>query len=148
MKNDDTAGEGSQLMASCDIVIRFSEVDSMQYVWHGNYAHYFEDAREAFGKKYGIGYNTIYSHGCYAPLVELTFNYKRAMHYGTQARVDVHYRPTPAAKIIYDYEVRDRATGELYATGHSVQVFLDRDYQLMWTNPPFYEAWKKKWIKQ
>lgn len=30
--------------------IRFSEVDSMNVVWHGSYPLYFEDAREAFGK--------------------------------------------------------------------------------------------------
>ena len=30
--------------------IRFSEVDSMGVVWHGNYAKYFEDAREEFGR--------------------------------------------------------------------------------------------------
>ena len=36
--------------------VRFSEVDSMQVVWHGEYVRYFEDGREAFGRKYpGIG---------------------------------------------------------------------------------------------
>lgn len=29
--------------------VRFSEVDSMQIVWHGEYVRYFEDGREAFG---------------------------------------------------------------------------------------------------
>ena len=31
------------------LTIRFSEVDAMGIVWHGSYALYFEDAREAFG---------------------------------------------------------------------------------------------------
>ena len=31
------------------IRVRFSEVDSMQIVWHGEYVRYFEDGREAFG---------------------------------------------------------------------------------------------------
>ena len=51
------------LMASKNLEIRFSEVDSMQFVWHGAYSLYFEDAREAFGKKYGIGYDSIYANG-------------------------------------------------------------------------------------
>lgn len=38
----------SELKASKDFEIRFSEVDSMKVVWHGSYAIYFEDAREAF----------------------------------------------------------------------------------------------------
>ena len=41
--------------------VRFSEVDSMKIVWHGNYVHYFEDGREAFGKKYeGLSYLDMY----------------------------------------------------------------------------------------
>ena len=38
------------------INIRFHEVDSLRIVWHGHYLKYFEDGREAFGRKYGIGY--------------------------------------------------------------------------------------------
>ena len=30
--------------------VRFSEIDSMQIVWHGEYVRYFEDGREAFGQ--------------------------------------------------------------------------------------------------
>lgn len=36
------------------IKVRFSEIDSMQIVWHGEYVRYFEDGREAFGKRYGL----------------------------------------------------------------------------------------------
>ena len=32
--------------------IRFSAVDSMGFVWHGNDARYFEDARELSGQPY------------------------------------------------------------------------------------------------
>ena len=62
-----------ELKASKDIEIRFSEVDSMNVVWHGSYALYFEDARETFGAQYGLEYLTIAGNGYFAPLVELTF---------------------------------------------------------------------------
>ena len=89
---------------------------------------------------------TIYDNGCYAPLVDLNFHYHKPMRYGTEPRIDIIYRPTDAAKIVFDYEIHDRNTNELLVTGRSVQVFLDRDYNLMWENPAFYEAWKKKWL--
>jgi acyl-CoA thioester hydrolase len=135
----------STLKASKEVAIRFSEVDSMNIVWHGSYALYFEDAREAFGAKYALGYLDIFSNGYYAPLVDLKFGYKKPLIYGKKARVDISYRNTEAAKIIFDYEILDAADGSLVATGSSVQVFLDRQYQLVWTNPPFYEEWKQKW---
>ncbi len=132
------------LKSSRIIDIRFSEVDSMNIVWHGSYALYFEDAREQFGRDYGLGYLDYFENGCYAPLVELSFQYKKPLIYGQQARVDILYRNVPAAKVIFDYEIHALDDDSLIATGHSVQVFLDKQYQLLWTNPPFYEEWKKK----
>jgi len=135
---------GGGLRAEKQLDIRFNEVDSMNIVWHGSYVLYFEDAREAFGKKYGLGYLDIFGNGYYAPLVDLRFNYKKPLVYGQKARIEIVYRNTAAAKIIFDYEIYDLADNSLIATGYSVQVFLDKQYQLVWGNPPFYEEWKRK----
>ncbi|MBQ9584430.1 MAG: acyl-CoA thioesterase [Muribaculaceae bacterium] len=148
MKKNNKDISATSLKASRTFEIRFSEVDSMKIVWHGSYAKYFEDAREAFGKEYGLGYSLIYDSGYYAPLVELSFQYKRPLVYGSKPRIDIIYRKTDAAKIVFDYEIYDSETNELAATGHSVQVFMDRDYELVWENPEFYEQWKNKWFKE
>ena len=34
--------------------------------------------------------------------------------------------------------------GEVACTGETTQVFLDKEGNLMLTNPPFYEEWKRK----
>ena len=126
--------------------IRFSEVDSMGVVWHGHYAMYFEDAREEFGKKYHLEYLFMYDQGFFESLVELTFKYKKPLIYGMKPEITITYCPTEAAKIVFDYEIRDTATGEVYVTGHSVQVFMDKtNYQMVLYSPDFYEEWKKKW---
>ena len=128
------------------IDIRFSEVDMMGVVWHGHYAVYFEDAREAFGVKYGLEYLMMYDKGFVEPLVELTFKYKRPIIYGMKSEIEIIYRPTDAAKIIFDYEIRDAETKEVFTMGHSVQVFMDRyTHQLELNNPDFYKEWKKRW---
>ena len=134
-----------RLFASKEFTPRFSEVDSMSIVWHGSYPVYFEDAREECGKKYGLGYLDIFGNGYYAPLVDIAFQYKKPIIYGMPCRVDIYYRPTAAAKIIFEYEIRDIKDNSLCTTGHSVQVFMDKNYQLMWMNPEFYENWKKEW---
>lgn len=135
------------LKAVTEFSPRFSEVDSMNIVWHGSYPLYFEDAREAFGAKYGLGYMLIFENGFYAPLVELSFQYKRPITYDMECRVEITYRPTDAAKIVFDYEIYDVKENLLRAVGHSVQVFMDKNYQLCWTNPEFYEKWKAKWLE-
>lgn len=135
--------EGKTLMASCEFTPRFSDVDSMNIVWHGSYPLYFEDAREAFGRKYNLGYLTIFHNGYYAPLVEMNYEFKSPAVYGMQCRVDITYHATEAAKIVFTYEIRNCANEELLATGRTVQVFMDREYQLVWLNPPFYQKWKE-----
>jgi len=133
-----------KLTASKEIEIRFSEVDAMKIVWHGSYVFYFEDAREEFGKKYGLGYLDIFGNGYFTPLVDIKISYKKPLTYGKKARIDISFRNVEAAKIIFDYEIIDLEDGSLIATGYSIQVFLDMQYQLIWTNPPFYEDWKRK----
>ncbi|MFB0973259.1 MAG: acyl-CoA thioesterase, partial [Bacteroidales bacterium] len=47
---------------------------------------------------------------------------------------------------VFDYEITDTKSDTLIATGHSVQVFMDKKYVLTWTNPEFYEKWKERWL--
>ena len=39
--------------------VRFNEVDTLHIVWHGHYVNYFEEARRAFGRRFGIDYTTF-----------------------------------------------------------------------------------------
>lgn len=134
-----------ELKASKILDIRFSEVDSMNVVWHGSYMLYFEDARETFGAKYDLTYMGYFDHGFYAPLVEMNFEWKKPIRYGMHPRIDIIYRPTRSAKVVFDYEIHDTTDESLIATGHSVQVFMDTDYQLQLYSPQFYEEWKERW---
>lgn len=131
------------LQAEKEINIRFSEVDSMGIVWHGNYALYFEDARELFGKTYHLEYLHMFEMGFYAPLVDLRFQYKKAIKYTDPIRVIIRFHDTEAAKIIFDYEIRHCETNDLMATGQSTQVFMDLDYNLVLHTPDFFIEWKK-----
>lgn len=134
-----------ELKASKDIVIRFSDVDMMKVVWHGAYPLYLEDAREHFGELYGLTYQGYIDNGHYAPIVDMQIQYRYPLRYGTNARVDILYRPTEAAKIIFDYEIRDKDSDILYCKARTVQVFMDIDYNLVLTNPDFFERWKARW---
>lgn len=138
-------GKKKVLKASKVLDIRFSEVDSMNVVRHGSYMLYFEDAREEFGRQYQLEYLRIADFGYYAPLVDMQFHYRKPITYGMRPRIDIIYRPTLSAKIVFDYEIHDPETEELMASGTSVQVFMDKNYQLVWSSPEFYEKWKQMW---
>jgi acyl-CoA thioester hydrolase len=123
--------------------VRFSEVDMMSVVWHGAYPLYLEDAREAFGEVYGLSYHRYIDEMIFAPIVDMSLNYKRPLRFGMKPTIKVTYRPTESAKIIFDYEIYDPETGTIFLTASTTQVFMDRNYNLMWYCPEFYTEWKK-----
>lgn len=127
------------------LFIRFSDMDPMGIVWHGNYIRYFEDGREDFGKKYGISYMFAYENGFMLPLVHVDCQFKNAITYEDELILETKYINTPAAKIKFEYTIFSKDKNTIYATGKSEQVFLTKDRQLHLTIPDFYLSWKKKW---
>ena len=127
-----------------ELEIRFSEVDMMGVVWHGAYPLYLEDAREAFGAQYGLSYDRYIKEQIAVPVVKLDMNYKKPVLYGSRPVVRITYRPTDAAKIIFDYEISDPSDGTVFFTARSVQVFMDMEHNLLWYSPEFYIDWKRK----
>ena len=145
----DIGKKEAALTSRTEIKVRFSEVDSMQVVWHGEYVRYFEDGREAFGRDYpGIGYLDFHACGYTAPIVDLQLQYLRPLTIGETATVETRYIVTEAAKLCFEYEIRRDADGEVAARGSSVQVFVGADGVMCLTNPPFYEEWKERWLKK
>lgn len=141
---NETMNKDLELSVEKQFEIRFSEVDMMNVVWHGAYPLYLEDAREAFGEKYGLSYKLYISENIFVPIVEMTMSYKQPLRFGMRPTIKITYRPTDSAKILFDYTIYDPETGTVFLTAHSVQVFMDRDYKLMWYSPEFYTEWKKK----
>ncbi|MGE0088702.1 MAG: acyl-CoA thioesterase [Bacteroidales bacterium] len=133
-----------ELIHRTETTIRFSEVDSMGIVWHGNYAKFFEDGREDFGKTYGISYLNVYENKHMTPLVKLTFDYKMPLEYGDTAIIETRYIDHDAAKIHFEYTIFNKKTNKICATGESIQVFIDFNRELMLTPPAFFVDWKKK----
>lgn len=127
------------------IKVRFSEIDSMQIVWHGEYVRYFEDGREAFGKRYGLDYMSIYREGYVVPIVDLTCQFKQPLSFGEEAIVETRFINSDAAKILFEYTIYRASDQYIVATGTTTQVFLNTNRELELVNPAFYIEWKKKW---
>lgn len=122
--------------------VRFDEVDALGIVWHGNYVKYLEDGREAWGRKYGIPYMTIYrEHGFSVPLVKLNLDYKRPLRYEEYCVIETRFVNCEAAKIRLEYIIYNEA-GEVVLTAESTQVFLNKDGELQLIMPEFFHKWK------
>src|ERR1700730_11537038 len=134
-----------KLVCNTEVLVRFNEADPLGIVWHGHYIRYFEDGREDFGNKYGIGYLEIYSRGFVIPVVNVDCSFKKSLRYGDSVIVETSFIPCDAAKIQFSYRLFNKKTMDLVATGNSVQVFLDKEQSnLQLLNHPFFEEWKKR----
>ena len=131
------------LTDTIEVPVRFSEVDSLGIVWHGHYLRYFEDGREAFGKRYGLSYLDYYAEGYLVPIVSVQCDYKQVVRYGDRIIVETTYTPCEPAKINFTYRIENAETRELVVTGSTTQVFLSKDkFTLQLTNPDFFTNWK------
>lgn len=130
-----------------ETVVRFSEVDSMQVVWHGVYVRYFEDGREAFGRTYpGLGYMDFYANGYTAPIVDLQVQYLSPLKINDIAIIETRYIDSPAAKLCFEYIIYRKSDGAVAARGTSLQVFVDNEGNMSLNNPVFFDEWKKQWL--
>jgi acyl-CoA thioester hydrolase len=138
--------KAGELSAIIEVPIRFSEVDSMNIVWHGNYVKYIEDGREDFGKKFGITYQQVKDLGFAIPIVNLEISYKKSLFLGSSVFVKTIFVPIESAKLVFNYELSDPKTSKIICTASTTQVFLDSDNNMQLFAPLFYQKWKSKWL--
>lgn len=132
------------LVNKTETIVRFSEVDSMAVVWHGNYVKYLEDGREAFGREFNLGYFDVYAHGYMIPIVKLDLNYINRTTYGEKILIETKFINADAAKIMFEYKIIRLSDNQTVLKAKSVQVFLNEKGELEITNPKFFIEWKLK----
>jgi acyl-CoA thioester hydrolase len=127
-------------MVEC--AVTFGDLDPMGIVWHGNYFRFMEAGREAFGRAHDLDPMDMYEKGYFTPIVRSFIEHKAPLVYGDVVVVRTWMEPSPAAKIILKYELRHKATGQVVATGETMQVFLTKERKLVLDLPDFYRDWK------
>jgi acyl-CoA thioester hydrolase len=129
--------------------VRFNEVDALRVVWHGHYANYFEEARRAFGRRYGLDYTTFLEHGIAVPVVQLHIDFFAPARMSDLLAVRARLCRSESAKLSFDYEIRRQGEEPLLATGSTVQVFTTFSGELLLTWPPLMlerlKAWEPLW---
>ena len=92
-----------------------------------------------------MGYLDCYEKGFSLPLISVQCDYKKPLRFGDNVIVEIVYVPSDAAKLKFKYRLTNSQTGDVVATGSTVQVFLSREnFELFLTNPPYFEEWKIK----
>lgn len=86
------------------IRVRYGETDKMGYVYHGNYALYYEIARVELLRKLGIEYSKLEKEGIGLPVLEFNTKFIKPAYYDEIISVVVYISEKPNVKIKFNYE--------------------------------------------
>ena len=117
-----------------DVPVRFAECDSYGVVWHGHYALYIEQAREALTSRYGFTAAKALAMGYKVPITRMEIRYRLPILADATVRVAARLRPPDVARLIMDYEIRSEA-GQLLASAETEQVILNAENELLVSLP-------------
>jgi acyl-CoA thioester hydrolase len=140
----EVAGAPAPLSLTVTRRVRFEEVDSMGIVWHGCYPSYFEDGRVALGHRYGISYSDFIRAQTPAPVRQMQIDYYRPLRFEEDMEIKTLLHWSDAARINLEYEIRN-TQGQLVCTGGTVQLMLDRNFDVLLAPPPFFAEFLNKW---
>lgn len=143
-KENPAADNAKRLTAAIEVKVRFSEVDSLGMVWHGNYVQYLEDGREAFGHRYGLEYLRIYDTGYITPVVDLNIQYHNPGKVDDLLIVETSYIPVRGAKIVYEYSIRRASDDTPILSARTMQLFQTVEGELEVSKPDFMRKWEEE----
>ena len=105
--------------------INYYETDAMQIVHHSNYIRYMEESRTYSLAKVVLPYSKMEEEGVLIPVLGVNCQYKHPARYEDVILVDVKVKEYTGVKIIMEYEITNKETGELILTGETKHCFTD-----------------------
>ena len=104
--------------------VRYAETDQMGYVYHGNYAAFFEVARTEAFRQLGIRYKDLEADGVGMPVGELRTRFRRPARYDDLLTIRLLLKqPAEGSRVLFEYEIYNEAR-ELLTEGHTLMVFV------------------------
>jgi acyl-CoA thioester hydrolase len=108
------------------IVVRYAETDQMGVVYYANYFVWFEVGRNAWCRAKGFSYRDMESnHRRFMTVAEATCRYKAPARYEDDVAVRTRAEAPKDKVVRFWYEVVNRTTGQILATGCTTHIVTD-----------------------
>jgi acyl-CoA thioester hydrolase len=107
--------------------VRYNETDKMGYVYHGNYAQYFEIGRTDALRQVGLTYKEFEENGVMMPVIHLQSTYIKPARYDDLLTVKTIIKKLPGVKTEFYFEIRNQddvliTTGEVFLVNIDIQT--------------------------
>jgi acyl-CoA thioester hydrolase len=104
--------------------VRYGETDQMSFVYHGNYAQYFEMGRIEWLRKLGISYKKMEESRIMLPVISLNINYFKSAKYDDLLTLKTTLLNKPLVKIKFGFEIYNE-NNELLTTANVTLAFIN-----------------------
>tara|TARA_R110001583_G_scaffold58714_7_gene174841 strand:- start:1749 stop:2153 length:405 start_codon:yes stop_codon:yes gene_type:complete len=104
--------------------VRYAETDQMSFVYHGNYAQYFEMGRIEWLRNLGISYKNMEESNIILPVINININYHKSAKYDDLLTLKTTLVKKPTARIEFKYEIYNEKK-ELLTTANTTLVFVN-----------------------
>jgi acyl-CoA thioester hydrolase len=108
-----------------EVRVRYAETDAQGVVYYANYFVWFEVGRMAFLRALGFDYATMEREGLGFVIAEASCRYHAAAHFDEVLTVKTCLGEIKNRSFTLGYEATNQQTGQLLASGRTVQVFID-----------------------
>ena len=104
----------------------YGDTDAGQVVYYANYFRWFESGRREIMRALGINYADLEKSGVITPVVEAHCNYFHPARYDDIVIVGTKVSEVKEKSVKFDYKISRKKDKRLLASGHTVNVFVDR----------------------
>ncbi|MCQ2522315.1 MAG: acyl-CoA thioesterase [Lachnospiraceae bacterium] len=106
--------------------VQYYETDQMGIVHHSNYIRWMEEARCYMLGALGLPYSEMEKEGVMIPVLSVNCTYKAMSYFEDTILVKMVVEKYDGLRLNISYELTDKKTGQLRATGESSHCFLNK----------------------
>jgi len=108
------------------VSVRYAETDQMGIVYYANYLVWFEVGRVAWCKAKGFHYRDMEEQeGKFMTVAQASCRYKAPARFEDDILIRTAVASATEKVVHFTYEIRNKETGQLLATGETVHVVTD-----------------------
>jgi len=110
-----------------EVRVRYAETDAQGIVYYSNYFVWFEVGRVDYFRELGLSYADLEREGLGFLIAEASCRYHAPAHFDELLMVRTWVEEVKSRSFILAYEMVNKETGKLLATGRTVQVFVNQE---------------------
>lgn len=114
-----------------EIRVSYADTDQMDVVYYANYFVWFERGRIEYLRALGLSYKEMEKQNLILPVMEASCSYKAPAHFDDLVLIKTKIKELGKSSINFTYEVENKETGKLLATGETRHPFINKEKKIV-----------------